>query len=105
MLEGELELTFRGATSVIVAGDTVNVPANAPHSFRNQSDGAVRMLCTCSPSGQEEFFLAVGDVVAGRTAQPPELDEDTRAERMATAMRLAPLYRTELLGPAPAASG
>src|SRR5579875_2836496 len=38
VLEGEIELTFRGARAVARAGDTVNVPANAPHRFRNASE-------------------------------------------------------------------
>lgn len=38
VLEGETEVIFRGAPSVARAGETVNVPANAPHAFRNVSD-------------------------------------------------------------------
>ena len=34
ILEGELELTFRGETHRAAAGQTVNIPANAPHGFR-----------------------------------------------------------------------
>jgi hypothetical protein len=26
------------------AGETINIPANAPHSFRNASQGSVRLL-------------------------------------------------------------
>jgi uncharacterized cupin superfamily protein len=97
ILDGEIELTFRGQTSVLRAGETANVPANAPHFFHNVSDRPARLLCTCSPSGQEQFFLAVGDLVATATSPPPALDEDARAARMAKAKALAPRYRTELL--------
>jgi len=97
ILEGEIEVMFRGATSRVRAGETVNVPANAPHAFRNSSDRAARLLCICSPAGQEQFFLAVGDLVAGRTATPPQLDYAAMAERRARAEELAPRYRTELL--------
>jgi quercetin dioxygenase-like cupin family protein len=45
LLEGELEFTFRGETKTVRAGSTVNIPANAPHVFRNASGGPVRMLC------------------------------------------------------------
>jgi len=45
LLEGELEFTFRGETSTVHAGSTVNIPANAPHAFKNASGAAVRMLC------------------------------------------------------------
>jgi quercetin dioxygenase-like cupin family protein len=99
LLEGEIEVTFRGETSRVRAGEAANIPANAPHSFRNVSDGVVRMLCTCSPAGQDDFFLAVGDRVATRTSPPPQLDAAGVADRIARARELAPRYRTELLGP------
>src|SRR3984893_8364853 len=79
LLEGELEATFRGAKSVIKAGDTVNIPAKAPHQFHNASSKAVRLLCICSPSGQEDFFLAVGVRVKTRTTPPPKLDAAAQA--------------------------
>jgi hypothetical protein len=53
----------------------------------------------CSPSGQENFFLAVGEPVATRTAAPPELDPAAQAAFIAKSQALAPQYRTELLGP------
>src|SRR5438094_8886350 len=59
ILEGEIELTFRGEKATARAGDTVNIPANAPHQFQNKADKPARLLCICSPAGQEEFFLDV----------------------------------------------
>jgi quercetin dioxygenase-like cupin family protein len=97
LLEGEIKVTFRGKNSIVRAGDTVNIPANAPHQFHNASAKAARLLCICSPSGQEEFFRAVGTPVATRTAPPPELDAKQQAEFMKKAQKLAPKYRTELL--------
>ena len=35
VLDGEVELTFRGEHLVARVGETVNVPANAPHAFTN----------------------------------------------------------------------
>ena len=99
ILEGEIEVTFRGEKSTVRAGETLNIPANAPHSFTNASDRPARLLCMCSPSGQEEFFMAVGVPVDGRTAAPPELDEAAQAAFVAKAQELAPQYRAELLGP------
>jgi quercetin dioxygenase-like cupin family protein len=98
VLEGEIEATFRGEKSVVRAGETINIPANAPHSFTNTSEQPARLLCVCSPSGQEEFFMEVGVPVATRTT-PPELDEAAQAAFVAKAQELAPKYRTELLGP------
>jgi quercetin dioxygenase-like cupin family protein len=99
VLDGEVELTFRGQHSVARAGETVNVPANAPHAFTNASDRPARLLCICSPPGQENFFLAVGDPVATRTEPPPQLDEAAKAAFIARSQALAPQYRTELLPP------
>src|SRR6202051_1679738 len=75
VLDGEIELTFRGVSTVAAAGVTINVPANAPHVFRNVSEQPARLLCLCSPAGQEEFFTEVGVPVAQRTEAPPPLDE------------------------------
>jgi quercetin dioxygenase-like cupin family protein len=97
ILDGEIEFTFRGKATVARAGETVNIPANAPHRFRNASDSAARLLCTCSPSGQDEFFLEIGDRVADRTTPPPILSESEQAARRERAEALAPRYRTELL--------
>ena len=101
VLDGEIELTFRGETAVARAGDTVNVPANAPHVFRNAAQRPARLLCLCSPAGQEEFFAAVGVRVASRTEPPPALDAAGTAAFIAKAEALAPRYRTEVLLPAP----
>jgi len=99
LLEGELEFAFRGERSIVRAGSTVNIPANAPHSFVNKSGALARMLCLCAPAGQEEFFMAVGDPVARRTSPPPSLSLEERAERGKKAQALAAKYRTEFVKP------
>ena len=97
LLEGEIEATFRGRKSSVKAGTTVHIPANAPHQFHNASDRPVRLLCICSPAGQEKFFAEVGVPVATRTTPPPKLDPAAQAEFRAKAEALAPKYRTEFL--------
>ncbi len=99
VLEGEIELTFRGEASVARAGETVNIPANAPHRFENVSDAQARLLCICSPAGQDAFFLALGLPVEARTTPPPPLDDAAQEAFMARSVELAPQYRTELLLP------
>ena len=73
LLEGEIEATFRGKKLTVRVGDTVNIPANAPHQFHNTSTRPVRMLCICSPAGQEKFFMEMGVPVATRTTPPPKV--------------------------------
>ncbi len=97
VIEGEIEATFRGKKSTVRAGDTINVPANAPHQFHNVSANPVRMFCICSPSGQEGLFLEVGVPVATRTTPPPKLDPTEQAAFLEKVKALAPKYRTELL--------
>jgi mannose-6-phosphate isomerase-like protein (cupin superfamily) len=97
LLEGELQATFRGAKSLVKAGDTVHIPANAPHQFHNAGQKPVRMLCICAPAGQEDFFAQVGVPVAGRTTPPPPLDPNAQKEFREKAAKLAPKYRTEFL--------
>lgn len=95
MLEGELELTFRGETRIVKAGETVNVPGNAPHAFVNASDQPARMLCLCAPAGQEEFFREMGTPAATRTEPAPKVDPEAMKAFAEKAKRLGPLYRTE----------
>ena len=97
LLEGEIEATFRGVKSVVREGETVNIPANASHQFQNTSSQPARLLCICSPAGQEEFFAEVGVPVATRTTAPPKLDPAAQAAFRAKVEALAPKYRTELL--------
>ena len=97
ILEGELEVTFRDRTSMLRAGETANIPANAPHQFRNSSEKAVRMLCIAAPAGLEEFFLEVGVPVPTRTSAPPKLDDAAQAAFIAKMLALSPKYRTQIL--------
>jgi quercetin dioxygenase-like cupin family protein len=99
VLDGEVRVTFRGETIVARAGETINVPANAPHSFTNASGAPSRLLCMCAPAGQEEFFALVGQPVGGRTEPPPPLSPDGQAAFAAKATSLAPRFKTELLPP------
>ena len=99
VLEGQIEATFRGQKSVVRAGETLFIPANAPHSFTNASGHPARLLCICSPAGQEEFFAQVGVAVATRTTPPLEPDEAGETEFRKKARELAPKYRTEFVKP------
>jgi quercetin dioxygenase-like cupin family protein len=99
VLDGAIEVSFRGETLTARAGETINVPANAPHGFRNVGDSPARLLCLCAPAGQDEFFTLVGQPVGTRTEAPPPLDPAAQAAFIASAQSLAPRYQTELLPP------
>ena len=99
ILEGEIEATFRDKKTVVRAGETINIPANAPHSFTNASQKPARLLCICSPAGQEELFRAVGIPVATRTTPAPKLDDAAQAAIKSKITMLLPKYRTEMVKP------
>jgi mannose-6-phosphate isomerase-like protein (cupin superfamily) len=97
VLEGEMEATFRGKKVIVRPGDTLNIPANAPHQFHNTSMSPAHLLCICSPAGQEDFFKQVGVPVATRTTPPPKLEPAEQTKFIEKVKALAPKYRTELL--------
>jgi len=97
IVEGEIEATFRREKRVLKAGETIHIPANAPHQFHNSSSAPARMLCICAPAGQEEFFKQVGTPVATRITPPPKLGKVAQEALIKKVQELAPKYRTELL--------
>jgi quercetin dioxygenase-like cupin family protein len=99
VLDGEVQATFRGETVLLRAGETINVPANAPHSFTNAGSAPARLLCLCAPAGQEEFFTLVGQPVTTRTEPPAPLSPEEETAFRAKAQALAPRFVTELLPP------
>ena len=99
LLDGELQFTFRGETQLVCAGSTVNIPANAPHAFKNMSGRTAHMLCMCTPAGQDAFFMAVGIAVDSRSAAPPKPTPEQQAELGRKVEALLPQYRTEMVTP------
>ncbi len=99
VVEGEIEATFRGKQSVVRCGETIHIPANAPHFFVNASKQTARLLCVAAPAGLDEFFRAVGVAVASRTAPPPASDNASKEVMMAKTLALLPKYRTEMVRP------
>jgi len=97
LLTGELQAPFRGQTTTVRAGETIHIPANAPHQFHNASSEPVRLLCICSPAGQENMFLELGQPVATRTTPPPPLSESGQKAMQSKAQALAERYKTEFL--------
>jgi quercetin dioxygenase-like cupin family protein len=97
LLEGELAFTFRGETTTVHAGSTVNIPANAPHSFKNLGTSDARMLCLATPAGLDAFFLEVGDIVESRTSSVPKLTPEAVAARQTKVGSLLGKYRTEMV--------
>ena len=100
VLEGSLEVQVRDLPPVrLEAGESANIPANAPHSFRNPAQAPARLLCTVAPSGLEKFFAEFGDPVPTRTSPSPPLRDAERQQRLRRAVAKAPQYGMEILPP------
>ena len=99
MLEGELEITFRDEVHHVGPGQIINIPANAPHGFRVASATPARFLCICLPSGQEEYFKLVGEVLPARTTPPTPPTPEVMAERRSIMLANAARFHSEFLPP------
>src|SRR5690242_11764328 len=100
VLAGSIEVQLRDLPPRrLEAGDTANIPANAPHAFRNAADAPARLLCTVAPAGLERFFAEFGDPVPTRTSPAPELTDVERRNRLERAAAKAPRYGIEMLPP------
>ncbi|HWY78396.1 MAG TPA: cupin domain-containing protein [Verrucomicrobiae bacterium] len=92
VIEGDIHATFRGKEQVVRTGNTIHIPLNPPHPFQNRSDRPARMLCICSPAGQEDFFMKAGASVTSRTAAPPKFM--TQLQTTCANLRLSGLMQT-----------
>jgi quercetin dioxygenase-like cupin family protein len=101
LLEGSVEVYLRDRPPVrLEAGESANIPANAPHRFRNAAQVPARMLCTVAPAGLERYFAEFGDPVPARTSPAPPLSDAEQHERLRRAVEKAPEYGVEMLPPA-----
>ncbi|WP_189425177.1 cupin domain-containing protein [Devosia pacifica] len=99
ILEGELEITFRDEVHLVGPGQIINIPANAPHGFRVVSATPARFLCICLPSGQEEYFKLVGEVLPARTTPPTPPSPEVMTERRSIMLANAARFHSEFLPP------
>jgi quercetin dioxygenase-like cupin family protein len=97
VLEGKIEATFRGERKTVKAGETIHIPANAPHGFTNAAKEPARLLCICSPAGQDELFRLIGVPVATRTTPAPKPTPQQEEEMKRKLAELLPRFRTEML--------
>jgi quercetin dioxygenase-like cupin family protein len=97
VLAGEIEATFRGERKTVKTGQTIHIPANAPHQFTNASQEPARLLCICAPAGADKFFRQIGVPVATRTTPPPRPTPEQEEAMKKKVAELLPRYRTEIL--------
>lgn len=65
VLEGEIEVFMDGSWTKATAGETITVPADVPHSVRNQSGRPAKLVNAHWPAGRMEDFFLDGGRLAG----------------------------------------
>src|SRR5439155_22236321 len=80
VLEGEITFFIGDQRLVASAGMFANMPIGTPHSFKNESGKAARMLISVAPAGLERMLFEVGVPVppGATTAAPPTQEEIER---------------------------
>jgi mannose-6-phosphate isomerase-like protein (cupin superfamily) len=76
VLEGTYELSLGDDRRTISAGACAVQPRGVPHGFRNVGSTPGRLLCVITPSGLEQYFLAVAS--CSPPPSPPQLVELAR---------------------------
>jgi len=71
VLEGEMELTVGGETTVLKAGDLAFGPRGIPHSWRIIGDKKAKVILSVFPSGIEDMFEELSQLPAG----PPNFEK------------------------------
>ncbi|NYJ05732.1 cupin domain-containing protein [Petropleomorpha daqingensis] len=72
VLSGAVGVEIGGRSSIAWAGDLVLKPRGVPHAFWNAGDEPARLLEVITPGGFEQYFAALGEVLA--VDGPPDLD-------------------------------
>lgn len=93
ILEGEISF-WEGERKVVAGpGTFVNMPVGSRHCFKNETQQTARMLITVTPSGLEELFLEVGQVLEDDHGTIPQ----PTAEEIQRLIAAAPKYGVEIL--------
>lgn len=68
VIEGEMELTVGGKTTILKAGDLAFGPRGIPHSWKIVGDSNAKVILSVFPSGIEGMFEELGTLPPG----PPD---------------------------------
>jgi quercetin dioxygenase-like cupin family protein len=72
VLDGEFAIACAdGSHTVVRSGDTVHIPSQEPHSYRNTGECVGHMVAIIQPSGIEKFFDELGTPAEGATEPAP----------------------------------
>lgn len=70
VLEGSVEMTIAGKTTVLESGDLIFCPRGIPHSWKIVGDVSAKAILSIYPSGLENMFEELSKLPPG----PPDLN-------------------------------
>jgi mannose-6-phosphate isomerase-like protein (cupin superfamily) len=85
VLEGEMEFFLNGETKNVRAGEFVDLPPNALHTFANISDLPCKWVNIHSPKGFARFFENIGIPIEEENAQQKSVDPEVFRQVIETA--------------------
>lgn len=85
MIEGEMEFMVNGETTIVKAGESVDIPPKTLHTFGNKSDKPCKWINIHSPKGFRNFFEQMGIPATEENATEKSLDPAIINKVMTTA--------------------
>jgi quercetin dioxygenase-like cupin family protein len=76
IIDGTITFNVEGKEIIAKSGTFVNVPPNASHSFKNNTDAIAKMLIVLAPGGMENLFIEAGKKVLDTTIKPSPMTEE-----------------------------
>ena len=71
VLEGQVEMSIGGKTTILIAGDIIFCPKGISHSWKVIGDQKARAMLSIFPAGIENMFEELAQLPAG----PPDLEK------------------------------
>ena len=94
VLEGEMEFVVNGEVKKVKKGDSVDLPINAVHTFKNSGDVPCKWLNIHSPKGFLSFFETMG-VPAD---EPQAIEKSVSEDIIGKVMKEAPTFDMHIKG-------
>jgi quercetin dioxygenase-like cupin family protein len=69
VLGGEIEFVLEGQDIQVGTGETVSIPVNARHRFRNTGTAQARALLLLNPGGLAQYFVDLRGLIDRRAAR------------------------------------
>jgi quercetin dioxygenase-like cupin family protein len=79
VLAGDLVVVLGDDEHHLTAGSVVQVPAGAPHCYRNDGEGPGQLLVLTTGAGHVDFLRGMGRLTAGGPPEPQARAEHTAA--------------------------